>query len=332
MADTKVTYLGLELPHPFVAGASPLSETLDGACRLQEGGAAAIVLRSLYAEQVAAESIATHLAMHAHAESYGEATSYFPEPDDLPLGPDEYLEHLSGVKSRVTVPVIASLNGERVGPWVEHAALAEDAGADAIELNIYRVVTDPFVEGVSVEHEAVEIVKAVRGRTKLPIAVKLSPFYSSVANLAVRLRDAGADGAVLFNRFFEPDLDTENLAVEPHLVSSTSDELLLRLRWLAILSGATEGLDLAVTGGVHTPIDAVKSVMCGAHAVQVVSALLTHGPDRLHALRSGFADWLDEHEYASANQMRGNMNIARCPDPSAHTRSQYIRTLRSWSP
>jgi dihydroorotate dehydrogenase (fumarate) len=331
MADTTVTYLGLELPHPFIAGASPLSETLDGACRLEEGGAAAIVLRSLYAEQVAAESMATHLAMHAHAESYGEATSYLPEPEELPLGPDEYLGHLSRVKARVTVPVIASLNGERVGPWVDHARLLEEAGADAIELNIYRVVTDPFVDGATVENEAVEIVREVRARTRLPIAVKLSPFYSSIAHLAGRLRDAGADGLVLFNRFFEPDIDAENLAVEPHLVASSSAELLLRLRWLAILSGVVEGADLAVTGGVHTPSDAVKSVMCGAHGVQLVSTLLVNGPGRTNALRAEFGAWLDEHEYASVNQMRGNMNLARCPDPSAHTRSQYIRTLRSWS-
>jgi dihydroorotate dehydrogenase (fumarate) len=183
-----------------------------------------------------------------------------------------------------------------------------------------------------VEDEAVEIVRAVRSLTRLPLAVKLSPFYSSLANLAGRLRDAGADGLVLFNRFFEPDIDAENLSVESHLASSSSADLLLRLRWLAIVSAGTEGVDLAVTGGVHTPLDGVKSVMCGAHAVQVVSALLMYGPQHADDLRDGFADWLDEHEHASVQAMRGNMNLARCPDPTAHTRSQYLRALRSWSP
>lgn len=331
MSDTTVSYLGLDLPHPFIAGASPLSETIDGACRVEDGGAAALVLRSLYAEQVADETMANHLAMHAHAESFGEATSYLPEPDGLPLGPDEYLGHLARVKDRLAIPVIASLNGERVGQWVEHASLLEEAGADALELNIYRVVTDPLANGATIEAESVEIVRAVRAQTRLPLAVKLSPFYSSLAHLAGQLGDAGADGLVVFNRFFEPDINAEDLTVEPHLVASTSDELLLRLRWLAILSAADGPGDLAVTGGVHTPLDAVKSVMCGAVAVQVVSALLVHGPGRLGELSTAFAEWLAEHGYASADQMLGCMNLARCPDPSAHTRSQYIRTLSSWS-
>ena len=332
MTDLSTTYLGLALAHPFVAGASPLCDTLEGARHLEDAGASAIVLRSLYEEQLTTESMATHASLHQHAESFGEATSYLPQPEAFTLGADDYLRHLTRVKEAVGVPVMASLNGSGVGPWLEHAALVEQAGADALELNIYDVVTDPAVDGATVEDRAVAIVREARSRTGLPISVKLSPFYTSLANLAARLGEAGADGRVLFNRFFEPDLDAEDLRLRSRLVPSSSGELLLRLRWLGVISGQIENVDLAVTGGVHTGLDGVKSVMCGAHAVQVVSALLVHGPGRLRSIREDFTAWLVEHEYESVTQMRGSMNLARCPDPSVHARSQYVRLLQTWSP
>lgn len=330
MPDLKTEYLGLPLPHPFIAGASPLADTLDGAKRLEDAGAAAIVLRSLYEEQLRSESMATTESFYGHADSFGEALSYLPEPEAFVLGPDRYLEHIRQLKGALGIPVIASLNGTGVGPWLEHAALVEEAGADALELNLYDIIANPAVQAEEVETTGVEIVREVRARTRLPIAVKLSPFYTSLPNVASHMRQAGAGAFVLFNRFFEPDLDIEELEVTPRLALSLPGELLLRLRWLAILSGTVEG-DLAVSGGVHHATDAVKAIMCGASAVQVVSELLVRGVPRLGELRAELDAWLEEHEYASVEQMRGSMDIARCPNPGAHLRAQYVRLLQTWS-
>lgn len=331
MADLRTSYLGLSLEHPIMAGASPMTDTLDGARRLEDAGAAAVTLRSLYEEQLRAESVATLESMAGPAESYPEALSYLPEPDDFVLGPHEYVEHLGRVKDALGIPVIASLNGTAPGPWLDYAPMMEQAGADALELNLYEVVIDPNETSEAVEARSIEIVSEISGRTKLPLAIKLSPFYSSLPNVAKNLRDAGARALILFNRFFEPDVDPENIDVVPRMELSSSTELLLRLRWLAIISGTID-IDLAVTGGVHTEIDVVKAIMCGAHAVQVVSAPLKFGPARITTLRDALADWLDTHEYTSAQQMRGSMNLKRCPDPNAHTRAQYVRLLQTWRP
>ncbi len=331
MADLTTTYLGLELDHPIIAGASPMADTVDGARRLEDGGAAAIVLRSLYEEQLRAESIATHASMAGPAEAFAEALSYLPEPDQFVLGPQDYVEHLGRVKRALSIPVIGSLNGVVPGPWLDYAKLMEEAGADAIELNLYEVVTDTGTGAPDIEKRVVEIVREVCSRTSLPVSLKLSPFYTSLPSVAAAFADAGARGLVLFNRFFEPDVDVENIDVTPHLELSSPDELLLRLRWLAILSGSLE-VDLGVTGGVQNEIGAVKAIMCGAHAVQIVSEVLRLGPSRFAQIRAGLNDWLDEHEYTSVRQMHASMNIKRCPNPNAHTRAQYLRMLQTWRP
>jgi len=328
--DLSTEYLGLRLPHPLIAGASPLSDSLDSARRLEDAGAAAIVMRSLFEEQITAEALATHASMHPHAESFGEALSYFPTPQGFVLGPHEYLEHLRRLKAAVRVPVMASLNGSTPGGWLEHAKLIEQAGADALELNLYYVATDPGVSGVALERRALEMVGIVRREVRMPIAVKLSPWYTSLAHFARELVWAGASGLVLFNRFFEPDIAVEELEVVSRLELSDPRELLLRLRWLAVLSGQVEA-SLAVTGGVHSGLDAIKALMCGAHAVQMVSALLLHGPQHLGRVRQDIAAWMQEKGYERLEQMRGCMNLLRCPDPAAFERANYLQTLQTWS-
>lgn len=324
-------YLGFTLPHPFIAGASPLCDQLDTVRALEDAGASAIVLRSLFEEQISSESMATHHSMSTHAESFGEALSYLPEPDEFHIGPHEYLEHLGKVKKAVGIPVIASLNGSTPGGWLEYASYIEQAGADALELNLYDVAADPDENAQAIEQHSVRMVHEIKRMTKLPLAVKLSPFYTSLSNFAQGLEDAGADGLVIFNRFFEPDIDLEELEVDLHLDLSDSSDLLLRLRWLAILS-ANASISLACTGGVHTALDALKAVMCGAHAVQLVSALLKNGPGYLKEIRTNVAHWLEEHEYESLAQAHGSMGLARCPDPHAYERGNYMRILLTWQP
>ncbi|HEB52758.1 MAG TPA: dihydroorotate dehydrogenase-like protein [bacterium] len=326
--DLSTTYLGIELPHPFVAGASPLSDTLDGARALADAGIAMIVLRSLFEEQLDQEALAHHDATLAHTESHGEARSYLPEPAEFVFGPDEYLGHLAAVRQAVSVPVVASLNGHTQGGWTGFARRIADAGADALELNLFDVVTDPHRSSADIEHELVEITASVCSAIRVPVAVKLSPFYTSLPHLANRLRVAGARGFVLFNRYFEPDIETDLLEVHTQLQLSTPRELQLRLRWLAILSG-TVGGDFVVTGGVHDVEDAVKAIMCGAHTVQIVATLLRHGLGRIEELRQGLADWLREHDYASLRQMRGSMDSSRAPDPRAYERANYLRALQT---
>ena len=331
MTQLATTYLGLELPHPFIVGASPLSESLDGIRRLEDAGAAAIVLHSLYEEQLRTESVATHDSVFSSADTFGEALSYLPQPDEFRLGPDAYIELVSNASDAAEIPVIASLNGVEPGPWLDYAHMIEQAGAAAIELNLYDVVTDPSMTAEKIEARSVGVVQGVREKTSLPVAVKLSPFYPALPNVAGRLIDAGATGLVFFNRFFEPDVNTEELEIVPHLELSRPDELYLRLRWLAVLRGLLS-CPLAVSGGVHDAHDAVKAVMCGADAVQVVSALLEQGLNPIGAFINEFEDWLDEHEYADLAQLRGSMAAHRCPNPAALTRAQYVRTLQTWTP
>lgn len=329
--DLSTTYLGFRLPHPLMPGASPLVDDLDTVRRLEAAGAAAIVMHSLFEEQIIRDQLATAHYMDTPAESFAEAPSYLPRPAEFALGPTQYLAQIERVKRAVAVPVIASLNGVTAGGWVGYARRMQEAGADALELNVYYVAADQDETAAEVERRTVEILAAVTQVVTIPVAVKLSPFFSSLANFATELTAAGADGLVLFNRFYQPDIDVEALEVIPRLDLSTSAELLLRLRWLAVLSARITP-SLAVSGGVHTALDAIKAVMAGASAVQMVSALLRRGPEHLAVVLREMAAWMNEHGYDSIAQMRGSMNLARSPDPAAFERANYIRILQGWRP
>lgn len=325
--DLATRYLGFDLPHPFIPGASPLADDLGAVRRLEDAGAAAIVLRSLFEEQIDSEAIAFHLHLERWADAHAEAGSYLPGPDQFVFGPEEYLEHLAAVRDAVDLPVIASLNGTTEGRWLEYARLIAEAGASALELNLYQLSTDPDEGAVAVERRLIDVVGRIRQSIDLPLAVKLSPFFTALAAFARDLEEAGADGLVLFNRFYQADIDVDELEVERSLHLSDSSELLLRLRWLAVLSSQRR-LSLAVTGGVHTVVDAVKAIMSGARAVQVVSVLLEKGPGFLADLRRGLAAWLEEHEYDSLAQLHASMDLTHCPDPSAYERANYMRILQ----
>jgi len=327
--DLSTRYLGLTLPHPFMPGASPMVDDMDMVRRLEDAGAAAIVMHSLFEEQIEMEQGRTLQDIESNVNAFAEASSFFPRPADFKLGPHEYLEQVLRIKEAVDVPVIASLNGVTATGWLDYAKLIEQAGANALELNVYFLATDPAEDGAAVERRTIDIVAAIKRAIRIPVAVKLSPYFSSMSHFAARLEAAGADGLVVFNRFYQPDIDIEELDVRNSLKLSDSDELLLRLNWLAVLS-AQRKLDLAVTGGVHTPHDAVKAVMAGASAVQMVSALLKNGPQHLAQVRNWFAQFVEQLGYASLADMRGCMNLARCPDPAAFERGNYMRILQSW--
>lgn len=327
--DLSTTYLGLQLPHPLMPGASPMVDSLDTVRRLEDAGAAAIVMHSLFEEQIVREQLATVHHMERHTESFAEALSYFPRPSEFALGPEQYLEQIRRIKETVDVPVIASLNGVTPGGWVDHARLMQSAGADALELNVYYLATDPRETAAEVERRTLEILRAVKGTVMIPVAVKISPFFSSLAHLAAEIDAAGVDGLVVFNRFYQPDIDAEGLDVVSRLELSTSAELLLRLRWLAILSCQIRA-SLAITGGVHTALDAIKAIMAGADAVQMVSALLRRGPEYLRTVRDEMGQWMEEHGYESLEQMRGSLNLARCPNPATFERANYVRILQEW--
>ena len=326
-----IKYLGLSLAHPFMPGASPLVDSLDTVRRLEDAGASAIVMHSLFEEQIAREQYATIYHMEMYAGAFAEVSGYFPEPASFALGPEAYLEQIRKIKQAVSVPVIASLNGTTRGGWTRYAEQIEQAGANALELNVYYLPTDPSETALSVERRLLDVLATVRGVVGIPVAVKLSPFYSALPDLVAQLDDRGADGLVLFNRFYQPDIDLEALEVVPKVELSTSQELLLRLRWLSILSPHTQ-MSLACSGGVHTPTDAIKALMCGAHAVQLVSCLLKHGVGCLTMIKRGVAEWMEQHEYASLTELHGSMNLSRCPDPTAFERANYMRTLQSWPP
>ncbi|MEP7307683.1 MAG: dihydroorotate dehydrogenase-like protein [Acidobacteriota bacterium] len=328
--DLSTRYLGMDLPHPLVAGASPLSDDLDGVKRLEDAGAAAIVLRSLFEEQITREQMSEYVNLDSHGESFAEAASFFPSPHAFALGPFQYLEHLRRAKEAVGIPVLASLNGVTPGGWLEYARLMEQAGADALELNLYRIATDAETTSVEIESQAVETVRQVKQAVTIPVAVKLSPFYTAFAHLARELDwGGGADGLVLFNRFYQPDIDPEALTATRTLHLSDSSELRLRLHWMAILSGRVRA-SLAVTGGVHTGLDVVKASMAGAHVTQIVSALLMHGPAHLRTVLRELSVWMEEHEWPSLTEMRGNLSLAKVPDPDAYERANYMLMLQSW--
>jgi dihydroorotate dehydrogenase (fumarate) len=301
-------YLGLELDHPFMPGASPLADTLDSVRQLEDAGASAIVMRSLFEEQI----------LHERSGSSGCA-----------FGPDRYLEQVRRIKACVSVPVIASINGTTTEGWLKYARLLQRAGADAIEMNFYHLATDPSEDAASVEARLLDIVAVLKESVTIPLAVKLSSFYSSLPNLAARLDSIGAQGLVIFNRFYQAEIDPVHLEMDLQLHLSTSDELPLRLRWLAILSASYRG-SLAITGGVHQPIDAVKAIMAGAHAVQMVSALLENGVQHLTAVRDGFERWCDEHGYESIDQLRNSMGLAHASNQRASERKNYLQVLQSW--
>ena len=328
--DLSTTYLGLPLAHPFMTGASPLADHLDTVKRLEDAGCAAIVLHSLFEEQITqAESGRIH-QMDPLDPQFATVVSYFPQPEHYALSPDAYLEHLHQVKRAVKIPVIGSINGTTPSAWLKFARLIEQAGADAVELNVYEVITEFDQSALIVEDSLRRVVEQLKHELTIPVAVKLSPFFTAFGNVARDLDRAGADGLVLFNRFLQPDIDVRQLAVWPHLNLSDSTELVLRLRWLAILHGRLR-CSLAVTGGVAIPSDGIKAILAGAHAVQMVSAILRHGPSYFTLMREELRRWMESLEFARVDDIRGRLSLATTEAPSAFERAQYMRTLSEWS-
>jgi dihydroorotate dehydrogenase (fumarate) len=328
--DLSTTYLGLKLKHPLVVGASPMVSDLDHVRRLEDAGAAAIVMHSLFEEQLLLEASAQQAYVDAMENASPEAMDFLPKPAEYVVGPEEYLEQVRKVKAAVKVPVIGSLNGITNSGWLDYAARIEQAGADAIELNVYSMPTGADDASGTLEKRLVEMVRHVRSKVKIPVAVKLSPFFTSPVNVGSQLVAAGVDGLVVFNRFYQPDIDIEQLEVRHSLELSTSAELRLRLRWLAVLSAKLK-TSLAVTGGVHTASDALKAVMAGASAVQVVSAILKDGPSWISKTRDEMKVWLESRDYVSLSQSLGSMNLSRCPDPGVYERGNYMKVLRTWT-
>ncbi|MFW5682944.1 MAG: dihydroorotate dehydrogenase-like protein [Phycisphaeraceae bacterium] len=325
------SYLGFDLPHPIIPGACPLANDLDSARRLEDAGAPMLTMTSLFEEEISRESVAAHAAVDMPKEQFAEALSYLPEPEAWTVGPEDYLDRIFKLKQALSIPVVASLNGTSLGGWLRHARAIEDAGADALEVNLYSVATEFNKTAREIESEQAQIIEELKKQTTLPLAVKLSPFYTSLPNTAAHLASAGAEAIVLYNRFYQPDLDIEELELARQLTLSTSAELNPRLRWLAILSGKVKA-QLALTGGVHSVEDAVKGILCGADVCQIVSSLLIHGPQHIAELSHGLSRWLDEHEYASLEQARGSMNQVRSGGGAAYARANYIHLLRTWTP
>jgi dihydroorotate dehydrogenase (fumarate) len=328
--DLRTSYLGLELRSLLVASPSPLTGELDGLRRLEAAGIGAVVLPSLFEEQLTHDQLELDRLLETTSDHTGEASSYFPDLADYNTGPWTYLDHIEQAKRALSVPVIASLNGITPGGWVGHAKRMRDAGADALELNLYTVATDPRVGAAELEARYLDLVADVRAAISIPLAVKLSPFFTALANFAVRLDVAGVDGLVLFNRFYQPDLDLDSREVVPRLVLSTSEELRLPLRWIAILFGRV-GTSLAATTGVHTGLDAAKVLLAGANVAMMTSALLRNGPEHVGVVERELRAVLAEHEHDSVAQLRGSMSHDAMPDPAGFERANYVRTLMSWS-
>jgi dihydroorotate dehydrogenase (fumarate) len=328
--DTRTSYLGLQLPHPFIAGASPYGYHLDSVRRLEDGGCAAVVLHSLFEEQITLASTGRIRHMDTDAPEFSDVVSQFPGLEDYPLSPYEYAEHVKRVKDSVRIPVIGSLNGGSAESWLRFAQVIEQAGADALELNLYEVITDPKMPAAAVEGTLADVVRDLKRVLRIPIAVKLSPFFTAFANVAQQLDDAGADALVLFNRFYQPDIDIRTSEATPRLELSTSAELLLRLRWLAILHGRVRPA-LAVTGGVAEPNDGIKAILAGADAVQLASALLRHGPAYTGTMLRGLEQWMEWNHLSRLDEMRGRASLQHTKDRAAFERANYIRALQSWS-
>lgn len=326
--DLSTSYLGMMLKNPLVVSASPLSEEISDIKRLEDAGAAAVVLSSLFEEQLSHERMALYHHLSHGTDSFAEALTFFPEPPQFHLGPEQYLEHIRRAKEAVNIPIIASLNGSTSGGWTEFAKMMQEAGADAIELNVYYLPTDLDTGGVAVEQECLDILQAVKWSVTIPVAVKLSPYYSSFANMARRLDDAGADGLVLFNRFYQPDIDLKTLEVIPNVLLSQPQAMRLPLRWIAILYGRVHA-SLAATSGIHTADDVLKMLMAGASVTMMCSVLLKRGIPYLTTVHDELHLWMEEHEYESVRQMQGSMSHLHTENPAAYERVQYMRALKS---
>lgn len=329
--DITTQYMGLKLRSPIVPSASPLSKNLDSIRRLEDAGAPAITMYSLFEEQITLESQQLDHFLSYGAESFAEAVSYFPDMQSYNVGPEEYLNLISNAKQATSIPIIGSLNGVSAGGWTSYAQKIEQAGADALELNIYYIAANPDVTGAEVEQMYVDVLREVKQCVQIPVAIKIGPAFSSIPNIARRLSDAGANALVLFNRFYQPDLDLDNLEVVPDLVLSNSYELRLPLRWTAILYGRV-GADLAITGGVHTYQDVLKSIMAGASIVEIASEFLANGIGRLKEIETEMVRWMEELEYTSVQQMKGSMSQKNVKEPAAYERANYMKALGSWSP
>ena len=328
--NLKTNYLGLELENPLVPSSSPLSRTLDGLRQMEDAGAGAVVLYSLFEEQILQESHTLNEHLLQGTESFAEALNYFPEAPEFKHGPDVYLNHIRRAKEALNISVIASLNGVSDGWWIRYAKDIEQAGADALELNIYYLPTSLDESSAEVESLYLDALAHVKNAVSIPVAMKLSPYFSAMGNMAKRLVEAKADGLVLFNRFYQPDLDLENLAVVPNLVLSNSTEMRLPLRWIAILYGRIQA-DLALTSGIHTVTDVLKGIAAGASVTMLASELLRNGVERISVLRDGVVDWLEENEYESLDQLRGSLSQINCAEPAAFERANYMRVLSSYS-
>ncbi len=329
-ADLTTTYLGLELENPVVIAACPLCGEMDWLRRLEEAGAAAAVLPSLFEEEIEHNELERTKVHEFGSESFPEALTYFPEMHGYGTGPESYLETIGQAKKAVGIPIIASLNGHGKGGWVRYAKMMQDAGADALELNIYFVAADLALSAEDVESQYLDLVAAVKQSVSIPLAVKLGPYFSSMGNMARRLVAAGADGLVLFNRFIQPDIDLENLDTTSHLALSTPHELLVPLRWIAILHGRIEA-SLAATGGIHDALTMLKALLAGADVGMIASAIYKHGAKQIGAILTGMREWMDEKEYASVEQLKGSMSRENCPDPSAFQRGNYMKALTSYT-
>jgi dihydroorotate dehydrogenase (fumarate) len=331
MVDLTTTYLGLKLKNPLVASPSPLSEKVENVIRMEQAGIAAVVMYSLFEEQIIHESLELDYFLTRGTESFAEALTYFPNIGKYSLAPDKYIETLEKTKLAVNIPVLGSLNGVSTGGWIEYAQKIQDAGADGLELNLYYLPTDINLTSTQLEDNYLKLVNDIRGKVKIPLAVKLAPFFTALPNFANRLVQAGADGLVLFNRFYQPDLDLENLEVVPNLVLSNSDDLRLPLRWIAILYGKVKA-DLALTSGVHTSEDAIKAIMAGANVAMTTSALLKRGTNAIQQILTDLEEWMTEREYVSVQQMRGSMSQGAVAEPAAFERANYMKVLNSFNP
>jgi len=331
LMDLSTTYLGMTLRTPLVVSANPLSEDVDNIKRMEEAGAAAVVLYSLFEEQLTQQQHELHYHLTQGTESFAEATSYFPELETFHVGPEGYLEHIRRAKEVVNIPIIASLNGSTLGGWTNFARQIEQAGADALELNVYYIPTNMELTGAQVEETYIDILKAVKSAVHIPVAIKLSPYFSNMAYMARRLDETGANALVLFNRFYQPDIDLEALEVRPNVLLSTPQSLRLPLRWIAILFGRIKA-DLAATSGIHSGEEVVKMLMAGANVTMMASAVLRHGIEHIRYVEKGLRVWMAEHEYESVKQMQGSMSQINCPDESAFERAQYMRAVTTLPP
>lgn len=328
--DLTTTYMGLTLRSPLIPSASPLSESIDHIQRMAEAGAAAVVMHSLFEEQLQLERYELHHHLTHGTESFPEALTYFPALSNFRVGPEDYLNHIRQAKEKTDIPIIASLNGCSVGGWTDYAQQIEQAGADALELNIYDVPTDANLPGEQIEQTYIDILKTVKAIATIPVAIKLSPYFTNMANMVKQLDQAGADALVLFNRFYQPDINLETLEVEPHVLLSTPQAMRLPLRWIAILHSHVRA-SLAATSGIHSGRDVLKMLMAGADATMLCSVLLRHGIDQIRVIEQDMCQWMEEHEYESVRQLQGSMSQQHCPHPSAFERAQYMRSLQSYS-